>query len=128
MLGALALVQCVLFLVILDRWFGIPGRFPLLLAGMLLASLVGILMGLAVSALAATADRAMTLLPILLIPQVLFTFPAVQMDMKGPAGVDRARHADLVGLRPAAARGPGARRGHATTTRSRRGSRRAGRC
>jgi hypothetical protein len=29
----------------------------------------------------------MTLLPILLIPQVLFTFPAVQMDMKGPAGV-----------------------------------------
>jgi len=43
--------------------------------------------GLAVSALSATADRAMTLLPILLIPQVLFTFPAVQMDMKGPAGV-----------------------------------------
>jgi hypothetical protein len=40
-----------------------------------------------VSALSATADRAMTLLPILLIPQVLFTFPAVQMDMKGPAGV-----------------------------------------
>jgi hypothetical protein len=76
-----------LFLVILDRWFGIPGRFPLLLAGMWLASLVGILFGLAVSALSATADRAMTLLPILLIPQVLFTFPAVQMDMKGPAGV-----------------------------------------
>jgi ABC-type multidrug transport system ATPase subunit/pSer/pThr/pTyr-binding forkhead associated (FHA) protein len=86
-LGALALAQCVLFLVILDRWFGIPGRFALLLAGMWLASLVGILLGLAVSALSATADRAMTLLPILLIPQVLFTFPAVQMDMKGPAGV-----------------------------------------
>jgi ABC-type multidrug transport system ATPase subunit/pSer/pThr/pTyr-binding forkhead associated (FHA) protein len=86
-LGALALAQCVLFLVILDLWFGIPGRFALLLAGMWLASLVGILLGLAVSALSATADRAMTLLPILLIPQVLFTFPAVQMDMKGPAGV-----------------------------------------
>ncbi len=86
-LGVLALVQCVLFLVILDRWFGLPGRFPLLLGGMMLASLVGILAGLAVSAMAATADRAMTLLPILLIPQVLFTFPAVQMDMKGPAGV-----------------------------------------
>jgi ABC transport system ATP-binding/permease protein len=86
-LGALALLQCVLFLMILDAWFGIPGRFPLLLAGMWLASLVGILLGLAVSALVATADRAMTLLPILLIPQVLFTFPAVQMDMKGPAGV-----------------------------------------
>jgi hypothetical protein len=86
-LGALALAQCVLFLVILDLWFGIPGRFPLLLAGMWLASLIGILLGLAVSALSTTADRAMTLLPILLIPQVLFTFPAVQMDMKGPAGV-----------------------------------------
>jgi hypothetical protein len=86
-LGALALVQCVLFLVILDLWFGIPGRFALLLGGMWLASLIGILLGLAVSALSATADRAMTLLPILLIPQVLFTFPAVQMDMKGPAGV-----------------------------------------
>jgi hypothetical protein len=29
----------------------------------------------------------MTLLPIVLIPQVLFTFPAVQMDMKGPASL-----------------------------------------
>jgi hypothetical protein len=29
----------------------------------------------------------MTLLPMVLIPQVLFTFPAVQLDMKGPAGV-----------------------------------------
>jgi ABC-type multidrug transport system ATPase subunit/predicted component of type VI protein secretion system len=86
-LGGLALVQCVLFLVILDRWFGIPGRFPLLLFGMMLASLVGILLGLAVSAIAASADRAMTLLPILLMPQVLFTFPAVQMDMKGPSGL-----------------------------------------
>jgi hypothetical protein len=86
-LGAIALAQCVLFLVILDAWFGIPGRFVLLLAAMALASLVGILLGLALSALTATADRAMTLLPILLIPQVLFTVPAVQMDMKGPAGI-----------------------------------------
>ena len=86
-LGGLAVVQCVLFLVILDRWFGIPGRFPLLLAGMVMASTVGILLGLAVSAMAASADRAMTLVPILLIPQVLFTFPAVQMDMKGPAAI-----------------------------------------
>ena len=54
---------------------------------MLLASLVGILLGLALSALVGSADRAMTLLPILLIPQVLFTIPAVQMDMKGPAGI-----------------------------------------
>lgn len=84
---ALALVQCVAFLAILHLWFGIPGSPPLLLLAMLLASLVGIVMGLALSALSRTADRAMTLLPILLIPQVLFTSPAVQMDMKGPAGL-----------------------------------------
>ena len=86
-LGALAAVQCVLFLVILDRWFGIPGRTPLLLLSMLLASMVGILLGLAISSLVDSTDRAMTLLPIVLIPQVLFTIPAVQMDLKGPAGI-----------------------------------------
>ncbi|HET7293560.1 MAG TPA: FHA domain-containing protein [Vicinamibacteria bacterium] len=86
-LTGLAAVQCVIFLVILHAWFGIPGRPEQLLAAMLLASVVGILLGLALSALVSTADRAMTLLPIALIPQVLFTFPAVQMDMKGPAGI-----------------------------------------
>jgi ABC-type multidrug transport system ATPase subunit len=86
-LAAFALLQCVLFLVILDLWFGVPGRWSLLLAGMMLASLVGIALGLALSALVGSPDRAMTLLPILLIPQVLFTIPAVQMDMKGPAGI-----------------------------------------
>jgi hypothetical protein len=85
-LGGVAALQCVLFLVVLDRWFGIPGRPELLFLAMLLVSGVGILLGLALSALASTADRAMTILPLLLIPQVLFTFPAVQMDMQGPAG------------------------------------------
>ncbi len=85
-LAGLAAAQCVIFLLILHLWFGIPGRPEQLLGAMLLASVVGILLGLALSALVSTADRAMTLLPIVLIPQVLFTFPAVQMDMKGPAG------------------------------------------
>jgi ABC-type multidrug transport system ATPase subunit len=86
-LGALALLQCVLFLLILHLWLGIPGSPALLLAAMLLASLVGIVSGLALSALVGSTDRAMTLLPILLIPQVLFTIPSVQMEMRGPAGV-----------------------------------------
>jgi len=86
-LGALAFVQCAVFLGILQAWFGIPGRRSLLLAGIVLVSLVGILLGLAVSALVGTPDRAMSLLPIVLIPQVLFTSPAIQMDMKGPAGL-----------------------------------------
>jgi ABC-type multidrug transport system ATPase subunit/pSer/pThr/pTyr-binding forkhead associated (FHA) protein len=86
-LTGLAAAQCVLFLLILDAWFGIPGDPLLLFGAMLLTSVVGILLGLALSALVSTADRAMTLLPLALIPQVLFTFPAVQMDMKGPAGI-----------------------------------------
>ncbi len=86
-LGGIAALQCALFLVILNGWFGVPGSPPLLFLGMLLASLVGVLLGLALSALSSSADRAMTLLPILLIPQVLFTSPAVQMDMQGPAGL-----------------------------------------
>jgi hypothetical protein len=83
----LALVQCIALLVILDLWFDLPGNPLLLLFGMLATSVVGILLGLGLSCLARTADRAMTLLPILLIPQVLFTIPAVQMDMRGPASV-----------------------------------------
>ncbi len=86
-LTGLAAAQCVLFLLILDAWFGIPGEPALLFAAMLLTSIVGILLGLALSALVTSADRAMTLLPLVLIPQVLFTFPAVQMDMRGPAGL-----------------------------------------
>jgi len=86
-LGLLAAVQCLLFLLILDRWFGVPGSFAAQLGAMLLGAVVGILLGLALSALASTADRAMTLLPLLLIPQVLFTSPAVQMDMKGASGI-----------------------------------------
>jgi hypothetical protein len=86
-LSGLALLQCLAFLAILEVWFGIPGNPVLLLLAMLLAATVGLLLGLLLSAVAKTADRAMTLLPIVLIPQVLFTFPAVQLDMKGPAGI-----------------------------------------
>lgn len=85
-LAALALLQCLMLYGILDRWFGLPGRPLLLLGSMALAATVGILLGLMLSALVGSADRAMTLLPIVLIPQVLFTVPAVQMDMKGPSG------------------------------------------
>jgi ABC-type multidrug transport system ATPase subunit len=82
----LAAAQCAVFLGILDGWFGIPGSPALLFGAIVLVSLVGILLGLAISALVGTPDRAMSLLPIVLIPQVLFTSPAIQMDMKGPAG------------------------------------------
>jgi ABC-type multidrug transport system ATPase subunit/pSer/pThr/pTyr-binding forkhead associated (FHA) protein len=86
-LTGLAVMQCAALLTILHAWFGIPGFGAPLLLAMVLAAAVGTLLGLVVSALATTADRAMTVLPIVLIPQVLFTFPAVQLDMRGPAGV-----------------------------------------
>ena len=86
-LTGLAFLQCLASLLILDLWFGLPGPKPLLLLGMVASAVVGALLGLVVSSVARTADRAMTLLPIVLIPQVLFTFPSVQLDMKGPAGL-----------------------------------------
>jgi hypothetical protein len=83
----LGLLQCAASLAVLDAWYGIPGHPVLLLAALWITAGTGVLLGLAVSAAARTVDRAMTLLPIVLIPQVLFTFPAVQLDMKGPAAV-----------------------------------------
>jgi len=86
-LSGLALLQCLGSLGILGLWFGLPGDRPALIGGMWLAATTGVLLGLAISAFARSTDRATTVLPILLIPQVLFTFPAVQLDMKGPAGL-----------------------------------------
>lgn len=86
-LAALALVQCIVLLGVLVPWYDVPGDRVRLLFALFAASGVGVLLGLLVSAHASTPDRAMSLLPILLIPQVLFTVPAVHMDMAGPSGV-----------------------------------------
>ena len=52
---------------------GVPGSFPLHLLNLYLTALGGVGLGLLVSALAGNSDKAMSLVPLVLIPQVLFS-------------------------------------------------------
>ena len=62
--------------------------FPTLLAAIFLTQLAGLSMGLLVSATAANTDRAMTLVPILLIPQLFFAGALIPVErMLAPAKV-----------------------------------------
>jgi ABC-type multidrug transport system ATPase subunit/pSer/pThr/pTyr-binding forkhead associated (FHA) protein len=73
-LSALALIQCVLFVAILvafGRFRG--GDFLLLTLVLYLTSLGGISMALFFSSLVSSADKAMTVLPLILIPQLLLS-------------------------------------------------------
>ncbi|MCI0832573.1 MAG: ATP-binding cassette domain-containing protein [Chloroflexi bacterium] len=62
--------------------------YPTLLAVIFLTQLAGLSMGLLVSATAANSDRAMTIVPILLIPQLIFAGALVPLErMLAPAKV-----------------------------------------
>jgi ABC-type multidrug transport system ATPase subunit/pSer/pThr/pTyr-binding forkhead associated (FHA) protein len=77
-LGILCIVQSFLLLVIVGLKGGYPDKGILLPAfvelyiSLFLTSLGGLMMGLAVSAIAPNTDRAMSLVPLLLIPQIIF--------------------------------------------------------
>jgi ABC-type multidrug transport system ATPase subunit/pSer/pThr/pTyr-binding forkhead associated (FHA) protein len=77
-LGLLCLVQSFLLLVIVGLKGGYPEKGLILPAGvemyvsLVLTSLGGLMMGLAVSAIAPNTDRAMSIVPLLLIPQIIF--------------------------------------------------------
>ena len=72
-LGGLACAQN-LFLLLPPLLVGAgPLRLPLLYAGLVCGALAGVGMGLAISALAPNPDRAASLVPIALIPQIIFS-------------------------------------------------------
>ena len=81
-LGCLCLVQDFLLLIIVGQkvgyptrgviWSGTQGGFAELYITLLLSSLVGLMMGLLISALAPNTDRAVSITPIVLIPQIIF--------------------------------------------------------
>lgn len=58
--------------------------YPKLLAAVFVTELAGLSMGLLVSALSANADRAMTAVPLLLIPQLIFAGAGVPLDRMLP--------------------------------------------
>ncbi|HEU5368355.1 MAG TPA: ABC transporter permease, partial [Ktedonobacterales bacterium] len=76
-LGLLCLVQSFLLLVIVGLKSGYPDgiflpAFLELYISLVLTALGGLMMGLAVSAIAPNTDRAMSVVPLLLIPQIIF--------------------------------------------------------
>lgn len=81
-LGTLAAVQCFVLLYIVGLKTGYPnhglflpgirGAFAELYVSLLLMALVGLGMGLVVSALVPNTDRAVSIVPLLLIPQIIF--------------------------------------------------------
>ncbi len=93
-LGALLAVQDFILLYIVGTktgypangllWHGTSGAFAELYVSLLLSSFAGLMMGLVVSALVPNSDRAVSVVPVLLIPQIIFA--SVIFELKGNAG------------------------------------------
>ena len=72
-LALLGFIQCLLLIFMVDRWVPLPGATIVHFFFLFLASLAGTALGLAVSALAPSSDRAVAMVPIVLLPQILFS-------------------------------------------------------
>jgi ABC-type multidrug transport system ATPase subunit/ABC-type multidrug transport system permease subunit len=93
-LGALLAVQdFILFYIVGTKagypangllWHGTSGAFAELYVTLLLSSLAGLMMGLVISALVPNSDRAVSIVPVLLIPQIIFA--SVIFELKGDVG------------------------------------------
>lgn len=70
LLAIIGAVQCTLMLAMVRMWRS-DIDWPIMLPTMLLASWNGIAMGLIVSALASTADKATAIVPMILLPQII---------------------------------------------------------
>ena len=73
LLGLFSLTQALILLVLVKGWTKLSGPFDLQYMVVGFTSLVGVALGLLVSASAGTSERAMTVLPILLIAQAIFS-------------------------------------------------------
>jgi ABC-type multidrug transport system ATPase subunit len=79
-LTLLGTVQCGALLAITLAMVGLKAHLGLQSVALLLACFSGMLMGLLVSALARSEDKAMAIVPILLIPQVIFSGAMLQVS------------------------------------------------
>jgi ABC-type multidrug transport system ATPase subunit/pSer/pThr/pTyr-binding forkhead associated (FHA) protein len=83
-LSLISLLQLILFLGILTIGLGLPNPF-LHFAAFFLITLCSIMMGLLVSAFVSNSDKAISLVPLLLVPQIILSGAIVHIDKVEPA-------------------------------------------
>lgn len=79
-LSALCFIQCALFLFVVASFVEFSGNFYQQLFILFLSAMTATTMGLAVSALVDTNDKAISIVPLLLIPQVVLSGAIVQLN------------------------------------------------
>lgn len=79
-LAALALIQCLLLLATVTALSDLPGSFADRLITLFVATLAATAMGLTISTLASSNDKAIAMVPILLIPQVILSGAVVKLE------------------------------------------------
>ncbi len=85
-LGMLCLIQSLILLVIIAWKGGYPAQgvllppFLELYLSLALTALAGLMVGLAVSALAPNADRALSLVPLIMLPEIIFSGAMFQLN------------------------------------------------
>ena len=95
-LGSICVAQCLVLLTVVLLFLDLPGPFLPLLLTLILCSWAGLGMGLVLSALVRSGEAAVTLVPILLIPQIVLgglMYPAYKQDdvVRGLAALTVAR-------------------------------------
>ena len=82
-LGALGCLQCLVLVVGVDAWVPLLGGLVPHFLVLYAASLAGTGVGLAISSLSSTPDRAVAVVPIVLLPQILFSEVVLPADYVG---------------------------------------------
>lgn len=87
-LAIFAFVQCLLFVLIINYNVPLKGTLPLLFFTFFLCTFSGSCLGLILSALVNTPDKAVALAPVITIPQILFSKMVIPENyLRGPAKV-----------------------------------------
>ena len=80
-LGVLSFIQCLVLLIIVDQYVGIVGSKLFLFISLFLCSTSGTALGLFLSSMVDNEDKAVALVPLLIIPQILFSEILIPTDL-----------------------------------------------
>lgn len=80
-LGSLAILQSIVLLLVVRLFTGLTGSAPLQMTVLALTALTGTALGLIVSSISATVERAMTLLPVVLIAQAILSSGLARIEV-----------------------------------------------